>query len=392
MRDVLVLAAKRTPIGKFLGALKDLTAVDLGLAAAKAAIAESGAPLAAFDSAVIGCARMAGLGPNPARQVALRAGIEKPAMTVNMACASGLQAIALAAREIRTGEADLVLAGGMESMTRVPHLLLRAREGYRLGHVDVLDAMYKDGLHCPLCDMVMGEAVDRQAAREGVTREEADLFAAASQRAAEQARKAGRLVAEIAPLALAGKKGETMLFDRDEHPRDGVTVEALAKLPPVFSKGIVTAGNASGITDGAAALVLASPAKARELGARPIARIGAFAAAAVAPEEFGIGPVPALGALFGKTGRTIDDHDLVELNEAFAAQVLLCTRRLPIPSDRLNVNGGAIALGHPIGATGARIATTLIHELRRRGGKRGIATLCVSGGMGVALEIENATL
>jgi acetyl-CoA C-acetyltransferase len=381
MTDVLVLSAKRTPIGKFLGALKNRTAPDLGHAAARAALEAAGVLPAAIDLAVMGCARQAGSGPNPARQAAWRAGIRAPAFTVNMACASGMQALALAAQAIRAGEADLALAGGMESMSRVPHFLPRAREGYRLGHVEVQDGMYRDGFLCPLCDLVMGEAVDRHAEREGVSRQEADEYALESQRRCEAARKEGRFDAEIAPLFELAK---------DEHPRDGVTLASLGKLPPAFSRGIVTAGNASGITDGAAALVLASEAGARRLGARPIGRLGRAALAAIEPADFGIGPVPAIERLLRANGRTLADYDLVELNEAFAAQVLLCQRRLAVPEERLNPNGGAIAIGHPIGASGARIVVTLFHELARRGARRGLAALCVSGGMGMAIEVESA--
>jgi acetyl-CoA C-acetyltransferase len=311
-------------------------------------------------------------------------------MTVNMACASGLQAIALGAQAIRTGEATLVLAGGMESMSRVPHLLPRAREGYRLGHVEVADAMYKDGFLCPLSDLVMGEAVDRQAEREGVSREEADAYAAETQQRCEAARREGRFAREIAPVAVPPKKGAPAVVETDEHPRDGVTAASLARLPAVFSRGIVSAGNASGITDGAAALVLASAEKVTALGLAPMARAGAATVASVEPAEFAIGPVPAMRQLFERTGRGPADYDLIELNEAFAAQILLCERRLGLDRRRLNVNGGAIALGHPIGATGARITATLVHEMARRGARRGLAALCVSGGMGIAMEVEAA--
>jgi len=405
--DVVITHARRTPIGKFLGSLAHMSAADLGVHAAKAVLADAGFPEGmAPDLAIFGCARQAGGGPNVARQIAVRSGlpVQVPAFTVNMACASGLKAIALAAQAVATDEAEVVLAGGAESMSRVPHLLLGARQGYRLGHQEVLDAMYKDGLQCPLADMIMAETVERNVAETGRPdwRARCDAYAAETQRKAEEARKAGRFQAEIAPIALAGaKKGAPQELAHDEHARDGVTVESLAKLPALYPAkqdgdahvhlGAISAGNASGITDGAAAVLVMTAAKAASLGLAPLARIGFTATSGVDPARMGTGPVPAVRTLLSRAQRTVDDYDLFEVNEAFAAQVLLCNEALGIDPARINVNGGAIALGHPIGCTGARIVVTLVHEMRRRGARRGMATLCVSGGMGMAMELIRDT-
>jgi acetyl-CoA C-acetyltransferase len=345
------------------------------------------------DEAVFGCARQAGGGPNVARQIAVRAGLppEVPAYTVNMACGSGLKAIDLAWRAVRDGDAEIVLAGGTESMSRVPYLLPGARWGYRLGHQPAVDGMYQDGFLCPLAEEVMGQTAERLADEYAIGREAQDAFALRSQERAARAQAEGRFAAEVVPVSVPSRKGEEVV-SRDEHPRPDTSAASLSRLPPVFRPegGTVTAGNSSGITDGAAAVVVLSAERAARLDARPMARVLGVAAAGVEPRVMGIGVVPAVRRLLGRLSRGLADFDLVEVNEAFAAQVLACDRELAFDPDRLNVNGGAIALGHPIGCTGARIAVTLLHELHRRGARRGLATLCVSGGMGLAAAFEAA--
>ena len=391
MRSVFVLSAARTPIGRFGGAFASLSAADLGEVAARAAIERSGLPQAALDEAIFGHARQAGGGPNTARQVSHRAGVPDsvPAYTVNKACASSLKAITLGALSIAAGENEAVLAGGTECMSATPYLLTKARFGYRMGDSEIVDGMYRDGFLCPLCGQLMGETAENLVREFGILRAEQDAFAAESQRRAAEAVASGRFDEEIAPVTVAGRKGTTVV-ERDEHPRPDTTAESLAKLPPVFDpeSGTVHAGNSSGITDGAAALVLASEEEVRRAGVEPLGRVVAWTSAGVEPERMGIGPVPALRSLLAKEKLALSDVDLIELNEAFAAQVIACARELPFDPARVNVNGGAIALGHPIGATGARIATTLLHEMKRRGAKRGVATLCVSGGMGMAVLFE----
>ena len=390
MRPVYVLSAVRTPIGKFGGSFASLTAVDLGEAAAKAALERSGLPAAAVDETIFGHARQAGGGPNTARQVSHRAGVPDsvPAFTVNKACASSLKAITLGALTIAAGENDVVLAGGTECMSATPYLLPRARFGMRMGDAEVVDAMYRDGFLCPLCGQLMGETAENLVREYGILRAEQDAYALESQRRAASASTAGRFSDEIVPVSVAGKKG-SVTVSADEHPRADSSLESLGKLPPVFDpQGTVHAGNSSGITDGAAALVLGTEEEAGKSGVEPLARVAAWTSAGVDPARMGIGPVPAIRALLQKTKLALSDIDLIELNEAFAAQVIACVRDLSLDPARLNVNGGAIALGHPIGATGARITTTLLHEMRRRGAKRGIATLCVSGGMGMAVLFE----
>ena len=393
MADRLVLAAPvRTPIGRFGGALAALSAADLGTAAARAALERAGLDPARVDQTVFGHARQAGGGPNTARQIAHRAGVpdERPAYTVNQACGSGLQAVLSAARAIRLGEADVVLAGGTESMSNTPYLLPRARWGYRLGHAEVVDGMYRDGFDDPLSKLVMGETAEELAVEAGIDRAAADAYAAESQAWCEEARRSGRFAAEIAPVKVPGRGGETTV-DADEHPRDGVTAAALAKLPTVFREGgTVTAGNASGITDGAAAMLVASEAAAERLGLRPAGWLLDWTVVGVEPRIMGIGPVPAVRRLLERTGLDPATVGQVELNEAFASQVLACLAGLPFERRRVNPDGGAIALGHPIGATGARILVTLLHGLEARGADRGIATLCVSGGMGLAALVERA--
>jgi acetyl-CoA C-acetyltransferase len=392
---VYILSARRTPIGRYGGTLRDVHPAELGAVAARAALADAGVAPERIDAVVIGHARQAGSGPNPARQVARRAGLpdEVPAHTINMACASGMEAIAAGARAIRLGEADLVLAGGIESMSRMPYLLdaADARWGHRMGHVPLVDAMVRDGFRCSICGLVMGETAELLARDYGITREESDRFALASQQKAAAAVAAGAFDAEIALVTVEGRSGPVTL-DRDEHPRPGTTLEGLARLAPAFTvegrPGIITPGTASGITDGGAALVLAGERAIAAHGLRPLARLIGWSAAGVDPARMGIGPVPAVRALIERHALSLDGFDLAELNEAFAPQVLACLRELPIDEARLNVHGGAIALGHPIGCTGARIVVSLLHALAARGGRRGLATLCVSGGLGMAMAVE----
>jgi acetyl-CoA C-acetyltransferase len=393
VESVYILSAVRTPIGKFGGSLATLTAADLGVAAAQAAMERAGIEPQQIEETIFGNARQAGGGPNPARQISVRSGVPKevPAYTVNKACASGMKSIALAYQEILLGNADCVLAGGTESMSRLPYYLDGARWGYRMGHQDLIDGMYRDGFFCPLARMVMGETAEVLAGQYRISREEQDQYALCSQTRAAAAIDAGRFQDELVPVTIEGKKG-SIVFSRDEHPFLGATLEKMAKLPPVFSKtGTITAGNSSGITDGAAALVVAGESFLRKHPRKPLARIVAVTSAGVDPRTMGIGPVPAVRKLEQKSGLKLDSFDLIELNEAFAAQVLACDRELHMDHSKLNVNGGAIALGHPIGCTGARITVTLLHEVRRRKAARGLATLCVSGGMGMALALENAS-
>lgn len=392
MKEVFVLSAVRTPMGRFGGTLRDFSAVDLGVVAAQAALARAGIAPEEVGDVIFGHARQAGNGPNPARQIAVRSGVphHTPAYTVNQACASGLRAILLGAREIQTANADVVLVGGTEGMSRVPYLLEGARWGMKLGHQTLVDAMYRDGFLCPLSQMLMGETADLLAQQYHITREEQDAYALTSQQRAKAVIEMGGFRDEIAPVSVNAKDGDRV-FQVDETPRLDTTEKDLAKLPPVFSKtGTVTAGNSCSITDAAAALLLVSEARAALPGARPLARVGESATAGVDPRVMGLGPVPATNKLLAKTGRALSAYDLVELNEAFAAQVLACDHELHFDRDRLNPNGGAIALGHPIGCSGARIVVTLIHEMRKRAARRGLATLCVSGGLGVALELEGA--
>jgi acetyl-CoA C-acetyltransferase len=389
MTDIVITHAKRTPIGKFSGGLASLSAVQMGIHAAKAVIAEAGIDAAAIDEVYMGHARQAGCGPNPARQVTIGAGIPETtvATTINQACASGLKAVILAAQQIMLGEAQVVLAGGMESMSNVPHMLSGLRDGYRLGHAEVTDLMYRDGFLCPLADQLMGRTAETLRMQYDISRTEQDEFAAASHNKAEAAIKAGHFNAEIAPITISGRKGDVTI-EHDEPVREGLKPADMAKLKPVFmDDGTVTPGNASGITDGATAMLVMSAERAKALGLPVLARLEGWAFAGVDPKIMGIGPVPATRKLNEKLKLTVDDYDLIELNEAFAAQALACDRELKIPRERLNVNGGAIALGHPIGNTGARILCTLMHEMARRQAKRGLATLCVSGGLGIAASV-----
>lgn len=392
MQAVYILSAVRTPIGKFGGSLASQTAADMGVVAAKAAMERADVRPEQIEETTFGNARQAGGGPNPARQISVRSGVpqEVPAFTVNKACASGMKAIALAYQAILLGESSCILAGGTESMSRLPYYLDGARWGYRLGNQELVDGMYRDGFFCPLAKMVMGETAEVLAEEYKITRDEQDEFALTSQTRAARAIAAGRLDAEIVPVTIEGKKG-SVTFARDEHPFPDASMEKLAKLPPVFSKtGTISAGNSSGITDGAAAMVIASEHFVKQNNLKPLARIAAVSSAGVDPRTMGIGPVPALQKLEDKHGLRLHEFGLVELNEAFAAQVLACDRVLNFNRDRLNVNGGAIALGHPIGCTGTRITVTLLHEMLKRNTRKGVATLCVSGGMGMAIALENA--
>ena len=390
MQAVYILSAVRTPIGKFGGSLASLTAADLGVVAAKAAIERAGVQPGQIEETIFGNARQAGGGPNPARQISIRSGVpqEAPAFTVNKACASGMKSIALAYQSILLGDASCILAGGSESMSRVPYYL-EARWGFRLGNQDLVDGMYRDGFFCPLAKMVMGETAEVLVEQYKISRDEQDEYALLSQTRAARAMAAGRFNEEQVPVTIEGKKGATTL-SRDEHPFPNASLEKLGKLAPVFSKaGTITAGNSSGITDGAAAVIVASENFVKRNGLKPLARITAVASVGVDPRLMGIGPVPALRKLEEKHNLKLHDFGLIELNEAFAAQVIACDRELNFNRDKLNVNGGAIALGHPIGCTGTRIAVTLVHEMLKRNTKRGVATLCVSGGLGMALAFEN---
>jgi acetyl-CoA C-acetyltransferase len=381
-QDVYLIAAVRTPIGKFGGALASVTAPQLGTESAKATLARSGIDPNDVDEVIFGNARQAGVGPNAARQIAIKSGLrhEVPAYTVNQACGSGLRAIMNAADQIRLGAANVVLAGGTESMSNTPYLLTRVRFGTRMGHGELLDGMYRDGFLCPLADEMMGSTAETLAEQYQISREEQDRFAVESQVKAARAYEENRFADQIVPLEK---------LKVDEHPRFDADLGSLAKLPPVFRKnGSVHAGNSSGVTDGASSMLVAGGVAVERLGLKPMARIVGYAQAGVDPKVMGIGPVPATHKLLDETGVSLDDIDLIELNEAFAAQVLACDRELHLDHAKLNVHGGAISLGHPIGCTGARITTTLLHALQTRDKKLGLATLCISGGMGLSMLVE----
>jgi acetyl-CoA C-acetyltransferase len=391
MRNVFLVGSVRTPIGRFGGTLAEWSAADMGVAVAQESLRRAKLDPSQIQDSIWGSARQAGGGPNVGRQITYRAGVPEtvPAYTVNQACGSGIKAIILAAQEIMLDRARAVLAGGSESMSRVPYYAEGARWGARLGNVDLVDGMYCDGFNDPLSGLVMGQTAENLARQYEITRDEQDQFALRSQQRAEAAIAAGYFDSQVLPLEIKGRKGAITMFERDEHFRSGTTIEALGKLKPVFAKdGSVTAGNSSGITDGAAALVVMDEETLKSSGAEPEARLVDYEITGVAPEIMGIGPVPAVRALLKRQKLTLADIDLIELNEAFAAQVIACDRELNFDPEKLNVNGGAIAIGHPIGCTGVRITTTLLHEMKRRGSKRGIATLCVSGGMGLALLVE----
>lgn len=389
-----ILSAVRTPIGKFGGLLSKHSAVDLATIAVKEALDRAGVPATAVDLTIVGQARQAGNGPNPARQVAVASGVPQtsPAWTLNQACASGLAAIDYAHKSLLLGDAEVVVAAGMENMSRVPYLLENARWGLRLGHDQLTDAMYKDGLFCPIAQSIMGETVETLVDELGISRQEQDEYAALSQQKCEAARKEGRFDAEIVGVEV--KSGRTtLMMTTDEHPRDGVTALGLAKMAPVYKlarrTGTITAANASGITDGASAMILTTKERAKREGWTTFARYDGGVTVGCDPCRMGLGPVHAVTELLRRRkDLSLESFDLIELNEAFAAQALACLRSLPVPAEKLNPNGGAIALGHPIGCSGNRIAVTLLYELQRRGGGRGLATLCVSGGLGIAGVFE----
>jgi acetyl-CoA C-acetyltransferase len=391
VKSVYIVSAVRTPIGKFGGALASIKANELGAIAAREAIKRSGLQPIQIDETIFGCARQAGIGPNIARQIAHRSQVPStsPAYTINKACGSGLKAIINGYASLLLGDNEIVLAGGVESMSNIPYLLMQARWGYRMGHGEVIDSNHLDGYFCPMADKLMGATAEDLAEKYKISRAEQDEYAVESQRRAETAIKAGKFKDEIVPIEIVTKKGMT-IFDRDEHPRFGTTLADMQTLKPAFKKdGKITAGSSSGVTDGASALVLASEERVKEFGLKPLAKIITYASAAVDPNDMGIAPVPAVKKLLEKTKMKLSDMDLIELNEAFAAQVLACGRDLKFDPSRLNVNGGAIALGHPTGCTGARITTTLVHEMQKQNAQFGLATLCISGGLGLAILIEN---
>ena len=391
MKKAVIVSAARTPIGSFGGAFASLTAVDLGVIAAKEVIKRAGIEPNMVEEVYLGNVLGAGLGQNVARQVCLGAGIpvETPALTINMVCGSGLRAVSMAAQFVESGQCDIILCGGTESMTDAPYLLPKARWGHRMGDGKVVDYMVHDGLWDIYNDYHMGITAENVAEQYGLTREEQDSFAAQSQIRAEEAQKAGRFADEIVPVIIPQKKGDPIVIDTDEYPRHGSTVEKMAKLKPAFKKdGTVTAGNASGINDGAAALIVMSKEKADELGLKYLCEIAGYGSAGVDPKVMGLGPIPATKKALANAGWTIDDIELAEANEAFAAQSLAVVRDLGLKPEITNVNGGAIALGHPIGASGARILVTLIYEMQKRDAKKGLATLCIGGGMGTSLLVE----
>ena len=389
--EVVILSACRTPIGAFGGAFKDVSAVDLGSVVIREAVSRAGVNPADVGDAVMGCVLQAGAGMNVARQAALKAGlpVEVPGETVNRVCGSGLQAVVHAVEAIRVGYVDTMIAGGTESMSNAPYLLKGARWGYRMGNAEAIDSMLQEGLTCAIALCHMGITAEEVASRYGVSRADQDAFAAESQQRAVRAIAEGRFKTEIVSVPVPQKKGDPQVVDTDEYPRPGTTAQTLAALKPAFKKdGSVTAGNASGINDGAAATVVATMKKAREMNAQPLARILSYVSTGVDPKVMGIGPVPAVRKVVERAGLALDDIDLFELNEAFAAQSLAVIRELGLDPAKVNVNGGAIALGHPIGASGARVLTTLVHALRSRKLRYGVASLCIGGGMGIAMAVE----
>jgi acetyl-CoA C-acetyltransferase len=391
MTDVVIVAAGRTAVGSFNGGLAKITAADLGAHVIRHLLAKSGVKPEQVSEVILGQVLTGGAGQNPARQALIKAGLSEmiPAMTINKVCGSGLKATHLAAQAILAGDAEIVIAGGQENMSLAPHLLQGSRDGYRMGDAKIVDSMILDGLWDVYNQYHMGVTAENVAKKFGVTREEQDAFAAASQQKAEAAQKAGRFKDEIIPLEIPQRKGPATVFDTDEYPKAGTTAEKLAGLKPAFDKaGTVTAGNASGINDGAAAVIMMSATKAQELGLKPLVRIAAYSSAGVDPKIMGMGPVPASKLVLSKAGWTKDSPDLMEINEAFAAQAIAVNKEMGWDTKKINVNGGAIAIGHPIGASGARILVTLIHEMIKRDAKKGLASLCIGGGMGVALAVE----
>lgn len=391
MKDAYILAGARTPVGKFQGSLSPFQAPELGSFAIRAAIERAGIDAAEIEEVIMGCVLQAGLGQNPARQAALKAGCANSvgAMTINKVCGSGLKSVALGAQAVMLGEAEIVIGGGMESMTNAPYLLPKARQGYRLGNGTLVDAMINDGLWCAMDNWHMGNTGEYVAEKYGITREEQDEFAYNSHRKASAAIEAGRFADEIIPVAIPQKKGEPIIFTTDESVRADTTVETLAKLRPAFTKdGTVTAGNAPGVNDGGAAVVVGTASRAEKLGRAPLARIVAQATSGMEPKLVMMAPVEAVRKVLAKTGWQRADVDLVELNEAFSVQALAVTRELELDPELVNVNGGAVAIGHPIGASGARVLVTLLFEMQRRNAKRGIAALCLGGGNAVAMAVE----
>ena len=391
MTEVVIVAAKRTAIGNFGGGLSGLVAPELGAAVIKALLEETG--VKAVDEVILGEVLTAGVGQNPARQAALKAGlgIETPCLVINQVCGSGLKVTHLGAQAIKAGDADIIIAGGQESMSNAPYLLPQARNGYRMGDGKVVDSMVADGLTDAYNHYHMGITAENIAEKYSISREKQDELAVASQNKAEAAQAAGKFKEEIVPISIPQRKGDPVVVDTDEFIKKGANIDSISKPRPAFKKdGTVTAANASGINDGAAAVMLMSAAKAQELGLKPLAKIVAYASAGVEPEIMGMGPVPAVKKTLEKAGWTLDQVDLIEANEAFAAQALGVAGELKFDMSKVNVNGGAIALGHPIGASGTRILVTLLHEMQRRDAKKGLATLCIGGGMGVALAVERA--
>ncbi len=391
MTDVVIVGAARTAIGKFGGTLAKIPAADLGAHVIRALLARTGLKPEQVSEVILGQVLTAGIGMNGARQASIRAGLPDmiPAMTINKVCGSGLKATHLAAQAIRAGDAEIVVAGGQESMSMAPHVMLGSRDGFRMGDAKLIDTMINDGLTDVFNQYHMGITAENVAKQFGVTRQEQDAFSAASQQKAEAAQKAGRFKDEIAPFEIPQRKGPALVFDTDEYPKHGSSAEALAGLKPAFDKnGTVTAGNASGINDGAAAVVMMSAKKAQELGLKPLARVRAYASAGVDPKIMGMGPVPASQLCLSKAGWNASELDLMEINEAFAAQAIAVNKQMGWDTSKINVNGGAIALGHPIGASGCRILVTLLYEMIRRDAKKGLASLCIGGGMGVALAVE----
>lgn len=390
-KDVVLVGAVRTPIGNFLGSLAPLGAAQLGAVVIEAALERAGVDKSLVEEVLMGNVLQAGQGQNPARQAAIKAGLanEVPATTINKVCGSGLKTVMLAAQAIRAGDNDILVAGGMESMSNAPYVLPGARTGYRMGDQKVVDTMISDGLWCAFCDTHMGITAENIADKYSLTRQEQDEFSAWSQEKALAAIESGRFKDEIVPVPVPQRKGDPKRFDTDEFPRAGTTTDVLGKLRPAFKKeGTVTAGNASGINDGAAAVVVMSADKAAQLGVKPLARVVSYASAGVDPAYMGLGPIDSTLKALKKANLEIKDLDLIEANEAFAAQSLAVARDLEFVDERLNVNGGAIALGHPIGASGTRILVTLLHELAKRQGRYGLATLCIGGGQGVAMVVE----
>ena len=391
MTDVVIVGAARTAIGKFGGTLAKIPAADLGAHVIRALLARTGLKPEQVSEVILGQVLTAGIGMNGARQASIRAGLPDmiPAMTVNKVCGSGLKATHLAAQAIRAGDAEIVVAGGQESMSMAPHVMLGSRDGFRMGDAKLIDTMINDGLTDVFNQYHMGITAENVAKQFGVTRQDQDAFSAASQQKAEAAQKAGRFKDEIAPFEIPQRKGPALVFDADEYPKHGSSAEALAGLKPAFDKnGTVTAGNASGINDGAAAVVMMSAKKAQELGLKPLARVRAYASAGVDPKIMGMGPVAASQLCLSKAGWKAAELDLMEINEAFAAQAIAVNKQMGWDTSKINVNGGAIALGHPIGASGCRILVTLLHEMIRRDARKGLASLCIGGGMGVALAVE----